>query len=338
MSHPYSIITRVLNPLPFSAVLSSSAPVTTSSTMSSVSASGSRSAVYVTSTVTAGSSTTSPTNSPNTISTSSTIVPVTTAKPNTSAFTSKPTSISTSTLSSPVPGSTTWNAGKRGLGFNDIAATIPFTNTASWSYNWYSHKFGNLYPGVQFILMLWSDSVDLTSVWMKNAQAAIDAGATHILGFNEPDLSEQANMSPDRAAAAWRKHIQPFAGKVKLVSPAITNGGPPLGHDWMDRFLMACSDCTIDAIAIHIYDSATNVAYFKSYIANAGKKYGKPVWVTEFGGSGTVAQQTEFIKLMVPYLNGLASVERYAYFGDFEGTFVQNGQLLPLGKAYASAA
>jgi hypothetical protein len=186
--------------------------------------------------------------------------------------------------------------------------------------------------------MLWSDAGDHTRSWAKNAQAAIDAGATHILGFNEPDLGAQANMSPERAAASWRKFIQPFAGKAKLVSPAITNGGAPLGQDWMDRFLKACNDCTIDAIAIHIYDSASNVGYFKNYIADVGKKYNKPTWVTEFGASGTVAEQSEFIKTMVPYLNGLASVERYAYFGDFEGTFVQNGQLLPLGKAYATAA
>jgi hypothetical protein len=73
--------------------------------------------------------------------------------------------------------------------------------------------------------------------------------------FNEPDNAGQAHMTPQAAAAAWKKYMQPFAGKAKLVSPAITNAGPPNGEAWMDSFLKECKGCTIDAIAIHIYDS-----------------------------------------------------------------------------------
>ena len=101
--------------------------------------------------------------------------------------------------------------------------------------------------------------------------------------FNEPDLSSQSNLTPQQAASAWKQWIQPFAGRAKLCSPAITNGGAPMGTAWLDNFLSACTGCTIDCIAIHIYDSATNNAYFKNYISGIGTKYGKPVWVTEVG-------------------------------------------------------
>lgn len=57
-----------------------------------------------------------------------------------------------------------------------------------------------------------------------------------------------------------------------------------MGTAWLDEFLDACSGCTIDCIAFHIYDSATNVAYYQSYITSIGKKYGKPTWVTEVCG------------------------------------------------------
>jgi hypothetical protein len=106
------------------------------------------------------------------------------------------------------------------------------------------------------------------SNYQASVNAAISAGATHLLGFNEPDLGAQSNLSPQQAADAWKKYIQPFAGRVKLVSPAVTNGAAPMGLAWMDNFIRACSGCTIDAIAIHIYDSATNVAYFKNYISS----------------------------------------------------------------------
>jgi hypothetical protein len=77
--------------------------------------------------------------------------------------------------------------------------------------------------------------------------------------------------------------------------------------------------------------------------------------VSESVGSGSTADQQTFLNTMVPWLDSLASVEKYgaypsssalsstkltscaAYFGDFEGTFVQNGKLLPLGQTYASA-
>jgi hypothetical protein len=64
-------------------------------------------------------------------------------------------------------------------------------------------------------------------VWEANANAAIAAGSKYLLAFNEPDLSSQANMSPSQAAASYKKYMMPFAGKAKLVSPAITNGGAP---------------------------------------------------------------------------------------------------------------
>jgi hypothetical protein len=107
------------------------------------------------------------------------------------------------------------------------------------------------------------------SGWDDAANAAIGAGATHLLGFNEPDLNTQANMSPQAAADAWRQHMQPYAGRAKLVSPAITNGAPPMGTGWMDAFLVACTGCQIDAIAIHIYDSASNVPYFQTCVPGA---------------------------------------------------------------------
>lgn len=99
--------------------------------------------------------------------------------------------------------------------------------------------------------------------------------------FNEPDNAGQANLSPQAAAAAWKKYMQPFAGKAKLCSPAVTNGAAPMGTAWLDAFLKACTGCRVDCIAIHVYDKVTNTAYSKEYITGVGKKYKKPVWVTE---------------------------------------------------------
>jgi hypothetical protein len=68
-------------------------------------------------------------------------------------------------------------------------------------------------------------------------------------------------------------------------------------------------------------------------------RYGnRPVWVTEFRGSGSASDEQNFINTMIPWLGGLGSVERYAYFGDLNGILINgNNQLTALGSAYANA-
>ena len=172
----------------------------------------------------------------------------------------------------------------------------------TWAYNW-GQTPGALPSKYEYVPMLWGADSGHTSSWSANAQQAIKNGATHLLGyaagvsahkhitltsnlvsrfsFNEPDLAQQSNLTPEAAAAAWKKYMQPFAGKAKLCSPAITNGAPPMGTGWLDTFLKECTGCQIDCIAIHIYDQATNTAYYQQYIKGIGTKYKKPVWVTE---------------------------------------------------------
>jgi hypothetical protein len=42
-----------------------------------------------------------------------------------------------------------------------------------------------------------------------------------------------------------------------------------------------------------------------------GHKYNKPVWVTEFAGSGSDQQRIDFINQMIPFLAAEPTVERY---------------------------
>ncbi|KAJ7488767.1 glycosyl hydrolase catalytic core-domain-containing protein [Mycena galericulata] len=55
----------------------------------------------------------------------------------------------------------------------------------------------------------------------------------HLLGFNEPDIASQANMSPSDAADLWMENIQPWAAKgTKLISPAVA-----WNLNWTQNFL-----------------------------------------------------------------------------------------------------
>jgi len=185
--------------------------------------------------------------------------------------------------------------------------------------------------------MLWGLSSDNLNGWSSTATKAIAAGSTALLGFNEPDYSGQANLSPATAATGWTTNMEPFAGKAKLVSPAVTNGGSPMGLTWLSSFISDCSSCTIDAVAIHWYNGGDSTA-FKSYIQEAYTAGGnRPLWITEFQASGTTDEQNTFLQEVIPFLDSSDMVERYAYFMASDGILLSSGTTLStLGQTYAS--
>ncbi|KAI9864757.1 MAG: hypothetical protein M1824_004664 [Vezdaea acicularis] len=265
----------------------------------------------------------------------------------TTSSTAKPASTSSSSAAASSPaspsggGGGSTGTGKRGLAYNNGALTSAFSGNpkVSWGYNWGNSPSG-LASGFEFIPTLWGTDARFTGPWSDAANKAISAGSKHLFSFNEPDLGAQSNLSPAAAAAGYKQYMNPFAGKAKLGAPSITNGAgtsPLMGIDWLSAFLTACSGCSIDFINIHWYDSATNIDYFKKHVQDAYKAGGgKPVWITEFEGSGTAAQKTAFLEAVIPWLDSQDYVERYAWFGVFDGNLVNGNSLSPLGKTYAS--
>ncbi|GAA5854058.1 hypothetical protein JCM9279_004366 [Rhodotorula babjevae] len=240
--------------------------------------------------------------------------------------------------------STSSNGCKKGVGYNDAKYTTQLD--MCWVYDWSSAGGEGVKDGVMYVPMLWGPKQ--VDGWEENAKKALAAGATHVLGFNEPDLPEQANLSPSAASQLWKDHIEPLAGSAKLVSPAVTNGvkldnGTSMGVPWLVDFLAACDGCTINALALHWYDSAGNTAYFTSYLEDSHKTLNKPIWLTEYMGTGTPAEQKTFLEFAVPYLEKQDWIERHAAFGDFldnpvaEFIAADDGSLNDLGKAYSEA-
>ncbi|OAX84754.1 hypothetical protein ACJ72_00864 [Emergomyces africanus] len=230
-------------------------------------------------------------------------------------------------------------SGKRGLAYNNPKLLSAFFQTGgpfSWSYNWASRPGGNS-PNVEFVPMLWGPRA--FGSWQSDASASLAAGSAHLLAFNEPDIAEQANMSPQAAAEAYQMYMNPFAGKAKLGSPAVSNGGPPLGLTWMANFLTACGGkCHIDFLVIHWYNGAWLVEDFKNHVSAAialAMQYGiDKVWITEFGAHGDEGAQAQFLKEVLPWLDSNPGVERYAYF--FVDQLVRGDSLSLVGKAFSA--
>ncbi|MCP2163600.1 glycoside hydrolase family protein [Goodfellowiella coeruleoviolacea] len=217
-----------------------------------------------------------------------------------------------------------------------------------WYHNWDSGRQNIAAPaGVEFVPTIWGAG-SVTQARLDQARAE---GST-LLGFNEPDLAEQANMSVERALELWPR-LQSTG--MRLGSPVVAHSGDVAGG-WLDRFLSgaAARSLRVDFIALHWYGSdfsAAAVDHLRGYLQAVWDRYHKPIWLTEFAlidFSGatprypTQQQQVDFVRGATAMLNQLSYVERYAWFAlptDRSGTGLYNGTTPnAVGQAYRAVS
>lgn len=232
---------------------------------------------------------------------------------------------------------------KRGVCFN--FAQLPsydfplLGDAVSWFYDWSSNiPAATVEPyleeyGIDFCPMIWNGNYNPDNI--RNYKRA-HPEAEYILAFNEPNLTDQANMTPAEAAVFW-PDIVSLADELgmKLISPAM-NYGTLEGYSdpwkWLDEFLQqpGVSADDIDGIAVHCYMNTSQA--LENYI-DGFKKYGKPIWLTEFcavtGGAVSEIAQMNFMVESINYLESDESIFRYAWFIPRGGPLNQiNNQLL----------
>ncbi|WP_431261953.1 glycosyl hydrolase [Roseateles chitinivorans] len=250
---------------------------------------------------------------------------------------------------------------KRGIAY-DLADAADFNalsgGSVGWWYNWALQPDANVRSNpsiagtMEHVPMVW------TTRGLKVAEtiAALKARptVTNLLVINEPNLTDQANLTPAEAAAQWPllENIARQTG-VKLIGPALNWGTMPGYEDpviWMDAFLAAYRganggrDPQIDALAFHWYD------YGLDYHLDRLKKYGKPFWVTEMAnwhsqpdGAQVYTSDKQKVEManMVAICESRSDVLRYSWFigrmspdPHFTSLFGASGVLTDVGKQY----
>ncbi|KAK3490793.1 glycosyl hydrolase catalytic core-domain-containing protein [Neurospora hispaniola] len=231
---------------------------------------------------------------------------------------------------------------QRGLAYNDgklLQGFLGSGSKATWVYNW--GQVDDSGTGLEFVPMLWGVDKGFPQSWDANAQKAIDAGSKAFLSFNEPDLSSQSNMSPQDAAANHIKYMNPWAGKVRISSPSITNSDDPnMGLNWMQKFFDACNgQCKVDFLALHSY--GTDGPTVLNHLLDAYSRFKKPVWVTELGFDGDDDKKNQAMEYVLDHLENNSTfsfVERFTYFMVAEGEMLRNSQLTTFAKTFAYGA
>jgi len=236
---------------------------------------------------------------------------------------------------------------KRGVSYgfqllDDVALLAPGT---SWFYNWGNDISYNLEVAVsaedmKFFPMTWNGNFNKDKI---RAYKQKHPECEYILAYNEPNLTDQANMTPQEAAAIFPE-VKELADELdmKIISPAMNYGTLSNYHDpikWLDEFFELIPLSSFDGIAIHCYMAAPSA--FKSYV-QMFKKYGKPIWMTEFcaweNNIKNVGQQMKYMVDVLNYMEADPDVFRYAWFIPRTGGNVDSYpymQLLTKSQPYA---
>ena len=197
----------------------------------------------------------------------------------------------------------------------------------TWYYNWGNTPgkgFENQvidFEGIEFVPMCWNANYNADAI---REYCKSHPQTKYLLGFNEPNFTAQANMTPQKAAEEWPK-VKALADELglKLVAPALNYSPNPPYTDplkWMDEFVAIVGIDAFDFTAVHNYGG---LGVMKTLAGNFHERYGKPVWVTEFcywpneGDNNSYVSPETQINSMVETLQWLETtpwIFRYAWF------------------------
>lgn len=243
---------------------------------------------------------------------------------------------------------------KKGIGSIGSAAAF----NPSWTYNWgrSSDGSGELSDDVVHTPMQWG-RWNLGTIHQDYDDWNAELKPSYLLGYNEPDGVNQANMSVEEGIELWP---QLEAMDVPLLSPALTHNGH--GRTWLTDFADQADALGFrqDYAGMHWYGApnVNNILNYVNTIQNISN--GRDVWITEFspvdwsGGSGNWSEETNysFILEFMYRADRQENLDKYALFPFIGGqpttpweksnpranSFIDvgGGELTPYGKAYAS--
>lgn len=217
------------------------------------------------------------------------------------------------------------SAAKRGNSFN-AKTTIGSWNTnivnlkSNWFYSWGTLPPADSIPDkIEFIPMFWSGAT-VTSSNLTGIKALKASGNIHyILGFNEPDKSDQSNMTVKEALALWPR-LESIG--LPLGSPAASWPTQKWIYDFLDSAII--EHRRVDFICVHMYVGLDDSS-FVAVLQHLYTRYHLPIWITEFATADNTAttkadnryspaEVLSFMQRLLPKLEALPYVKRYAWF------------------------
>ncbi|MGM9785774.1 MAG: glycosyl hydrolase [Candidatus Cryptobacteroides sp.] len=223
---------------------------------------------------------------------------------------------------------------------------------ANWYYTWGLEPSTSV-SGVEFVPMFWGASSVTEANCDKINKLYEEGKIFYVLGFNEPDLKEESNMSVSDALDKWAFLCEHLDSRIKLVSPAPSYPT----RTWLDEFMAGVKERGLrcDYVAVHMY-AGIGTQNYQSVIREVYNKYGKKVWITEFAPRDDNAKNNGYnsyteervlsqMSTLLPAYEQMNEVFRYSWFGCASETMIglissrffnSEGAITSLGSYYAS--
>ena len=265
-------------------------------------------------------------------------------------------------------------AGKKGICFTlrqkdkvgSWAENIPKIRAIKpyWNYSWDTELIEQQPTHIAFMPMVWGawETDKLNERLNKHVVPKIKSGDVHqVLGFNEPDKVDQANMPYQKALEYWPA-LEALG--VPLCSPSCANPLSDLDDStqgvrgtWMRDFMNEADKrgYRIDYIGVHWYGGPSPTA-FKQRMIDIYKTYGqRPLLITEFAladwgakapDQNSISQEDvlTFMQSVLPWMEQQNWIAGYAWFsfetndpnGSSSALFDGDGNLTASGRFYQS--
>jgi autotransporter-associated beta strand protein len=220
-----------------------------------------------------------------------------------------------------------------------IAGNIESGLNVRWKYDWNIDQNSSL--DLEYV------PIRQLRYWPSLSQNWQTIGANTVLGYNEPDSADQANIAVGDAVWSWPDLL---GTGMRVGSPAPTDGG----LSWLYSFVDQCdaADQRIDFIAVHYYRSYSNAAdpdgaatQFYNFLKGIYDRTKRPIWITEWNNGAnwttdadpTYAQQAATVGKIMDMLESAPFVERYALYNwveDVRRVKWDDGSLTTAGTVY----
>lgn len=234
----------------------------------------------------------------------------------------------------------TWSAMPEGLKY--APQQCDFTNS-TWYYNWGTRPSGNTDEikyslNQEFVPEKWGAGGSWNGIYSIE-------DASHLLGYNEPDHSEQSNVSVAKAIEEWPLMLQTG---MRLGSPATTN------FTWLYNFMSEARkrNYRVDFVVVHAYWGGLSGSEWYEKLKVIHERTGRPLWIKEWNNganwtkegwpSGTdeqYARQLRDLKDILTVMDTCSFIERYSIYNwveDKRMIISSSAKLTPAGEYYAA--
>ena len=198
-----------------------------------------------------------------------------------------------------------------------LAGNVGNNLNSRWWYNWNLDQNSSL--DREYV------AIRQNQYWPSLSQNWQTRGVNHLLGYNEPDHADQANMSVATSVSAWPDLL---ATGLRVGSPCPTDGGRGWLYSFMDQ--ANANNYRVDFVAVHYYwgfpnagDPAGAANQMYNFLKEIYDRTGKPIWLTEFNNGAnwttgvpdpSFAQQAATVQAMIDMLEGTPWIERYSIY------------------------